>query len=106
MPARAQVFTAASARPAANGPLLERLTHVRRDIAHLLGAPSFAHHQLRDGLLAARPEAVAQFLGAFSSDLQPLVGPLAGPCSPRPVTDGAERCPRLLPGACQVWALV
>ena len=42
----AQVFKAASASPAANGRLLERLTHVRHDIAQLMGAPFYAQHQL------------------------------------------------------------
>ena len=49
--------------------------HTRRDVARLLGAPSFAHHQLQGGLLAARPEAAAQFLDGFSDALRPLVGP-------------------------------
>ena len=69
----AQIFKAGSASPAANGPLLEQLTHLRKDIAQILGSPSFAHHQLRDGLLAGSPEAVQQFLDTFSADLKPLV---------------------------------
>ena len=67
-----QVFEAGSRSPQANGPLLEQLVGLRKDIAQSLGSPSFAHHALRDGLLAGRPEAVSSFLDSFSSDLRPL----------------------------------
>ena len=38
-----------------------------------MGCASFAHHKLSDGMLAACPEAVQQFLDSLSADLQPLV---------------------------------
>lgn len=51
-----------------NAPLLEEALRLRAEIADLFGAPSWAHHVMRDKM-AARPEAVEEF---YRSLLHPL----------------------------------
>ena len=68
-----QVFKLGASSPAASALLFEQLAARRHEIADLMGHDSYAHYQLSDGMLAACPEAVTQFLDTLGEDLRPQV---------------------------------
>ncbi len=59
--------------PPENLALLEQLLGARQEMAALVGARSYAHHNLRDATLAGSPEAVHSFLLDLAAAIQPKV---------------------------------
>ena len=68
-----QVFKLGASSPAANALLFEQLAARTHEVADLMGHGSYAHYQLSDGMLAACPEAVTQFLDTLGEYLRPQV---------------------------------
>lgn len=78
-----QAYIAGYSGPAENLGLLDQLILVRREIAQLLGAPSFADYQLTSiPTLAATPAAVTTFLEDLAEAARPKVGQTADRVAP------------------------
>jgi hypothetical protein len=69
-----QVYIAGTTSPAANRRCIEELLQKRHHMAHMLGAPSYAHYVADSTTLAANPRAVKRFLAALSEANKPKVG--------------------------------
>ena len=59
--------------PKDNAHLLEDLLGTRREMAQLMGAPSYAHYTLKNATLAGCPEAVESFLLELLAAIKPKV---------------------------------
>jgi intermediate peptidase len=68
---RREAYRVYCAHPAANADVLEQLLAARREMAALMGYQSFAAYQLQGFSLAARPQAVAQFLAGLGAAVAP-----------------------------------
>lgn len=68
-----QAFMAGYRTPKDNVHLLEDLFGTRREMAHLMGAPSYAHYTLENATLAGCPEAVESFLVELLAAIKPKV---------------------------------
>jgi hypothetical protein len=66
------VYLAGAAGPAANLALLQRMLSTSRDLATLLGYPSYAHYKAADATLAGTPDAVVPFLEGLAAEVKPL----------------------------------
>ncbi len=69
-----QVYIAGTTSPAANRRCIEELLQKRHHMAHMLGAPSYAHYVADSTTLAANPRAVQRFLAELSMANKPKVG--------------------------------
>ncbi|EIE23493.1 zincin [Coccomyxa subellipsoidea C-169] len=70
---RQKAYVAGYCSPRENLALLEQLLGARQEMAALVGARSYAHHNLRDATLAGSPEAVHSFLLDLAAAIQPKV---------------------------------
>ncbi len=68
-----QAYVAGYSSPRENLGLLEQLLETRQEMAALMGAPSYAHHNLRNATLAGSPEAVHSFLLDLATAIRPKV---------------------------------
>ncbi|CAL8472167.1 g11709 [Coccomyxa elongata] len=70
---RHKAYVAGYSSPRENLGLLEQLLETRQEMAALMGAPSYAHHNLRGATLAGSPEAVHSFLLDLAAAIHPKV---------------------------------
>ncbi|KAK9905894.1 hypothetical protein WJX75_008266 [Coccomyxa subellipsoidea] len=70
---RQKAYVAGYSTPRENLALLEQLLGARQEMAALMCAPSYAHHNLRGATLAGSPEAVHSFLLDLAAAIRPKV---------------------------------